>query len=88
MFRFVGGKIIYIGCDEKQNLERVISRGTPQLSKFIQKIPNRKETVKIAEKYQLSASYIDTNCSLDILYKKTKTINNLILGGLKNAYDL
>lgn len=88
MFRFIGGKIIYIGCGEKQNLERVISRGTPQLSEFIKKIPDLKETAEIVEKYQLSASYIDTDCSIDDVYEKTKTINNLILGGIKNAYDL
>jgi len=89
MFRFVGGKIIYIGCsDEKQNLERVISRGTSQLSEFIQRIPDRKETTKIAKRYRLSASYIDTSCSLNALDEKAKKINHLILGELKNVYDL
>jgi len=89
MFRFVGGKIIYIGCnDEKQNLERVISRSTPQLSEFIQRIPDRGQTTKIAKKYRLSVSYINTDCSLNDLLKKTKKINNLISGGQKNAYDL
>jgi pantetheine-phosphate adenylyltransferase len=89
MFRFVGGKIIYIGCnDERQNLKRVISRGTPQLSEFIKRIPDRKETAKIAKKYRLSANYTSTSCSLDFLRKKAKKINNLISGGLKNVYDL
>jgi pantetheine-phosphate adenylyltransferase len=89
MFRFVGGKIIYIGCDdEKRNLERVISRETPQLVEFIQKIPNRRETVKIAKRYRLSVSNIDTDCSLEDLGKKTKEINDLTSGGLKDVYDL
>lgn len=89
MFRFVGGRIIYIGCnDEKRNLERVINRGTPQLAEFIQKIPDHEQTIKIAKRYRLSVSYINTDCSLKDLLKKTKEINNLISGGLKNVYDL
>lgn len=89
MFRFVGGKIIYIGCnDEKRNRKRVIKRGTPQLAEFIQKIPDRAQTIKIAKRYRLSVSYINTDCSLKDLLKKTKEINNLISGGLKYVYDL
>jgi pantetheine-phosphate adenylyltransferase len=89
MFRFVGGKIIYIGCsDENQNLERVISRGTPQLVEFIKKIPGREETIKITQRYRLTTSYINTDCSLEALNEKTKKINNLILVGTKNYYNL
>ncbi|MFA4942106.1 MAG: adenylyltransferase/cytidyltransferase family protein [Patescibacteria group bacterium] len=89
MFRFVGGRIIYIGCeDENENIERVINRGTPGLTEFIKRIPDRKETEKIAKKYNLKSSYINTNCSLERLLEKAKEINNLISGGQENAYDL
>jgi len=89
MFRFLGGKIIYVGCEnEEQNLERVIKRGTPQLAEFIKKIPDRGETIMIAEKYRLLPSFVNTNCTLEELFAKTKLINDLISGGLKNVYDL
>jgi len=89
MFRFVGGKIIYIGCDdENKNLERVIARGTPHLAEFIKRIPDKEDTIKITKKYRLNTSYINTNCSLEILFEKAKKFNNLILGGLKNDYHL
>lgn len=89
MFRFVGGKIIYLGCDsESQNLERIIGRGTPQLAEFIQKIPDREATRKLAKRQRLAVTYINTNCSLESLFQKAKMFNHLISGGTKNVYDL
>jgi len=89
MFRFIGGKIIYVGCeDEAKNQERIEKRGTPQLASFIQKIPDRDATQLIADKYQLSVSYVNTDCSLTSLKEKASEINHLILGGQKNVYAL
>jgi len=89
MFRFVGGKIIYIGCDdENKNLARINSRGTPQLAEFIKKIPDKDETARIAKKYNLSAGYINTNCSLEELFEGAKKFNNLIIGGQNYANNL
>jgi len=89
LFRFVGGKIIYVGCgDEEKNLRRVNERGTPQLAEFIKKIPGREETARMTKKYKLETNYINTDCSLPVLRKKTKIFNNLISGGQKNVYDL
>jgi len=89
MWRFVGGKIIYVGCeDEAINLNRINARGTPQLAAFIKKIPNRLETKKIVKKHRLNASYINTNCSWLELAQKAEKINHLIMGGNENAYDL
>ncbi|QQS60353.1 adenylyltransferase/cytidyltransferase family protein [Candidatus Falkowbacteria bacterium] len=79
MFRFVGGKIIYIGCDnETDNYNRVVKRGTPKLTAFIKKIPGQQETEKLAKKYGLSVSYIGTDCTLQELFKKTKQLNTLL----------
>ncbi len=89
MFRFVGGKIIYLGCEhESQNLERIIGRGTPQLAEFIQKIPDREATRKLAKRQRLVVTYVDTNCSLESLFQKAQMFNHLISGGTKNVYDL
>ncbi len=50
IFRFVGGKVIYIGCkSEAENLSRMSGRGTPHLSPFLLTIPDYEGSVKIAE---------------------------------------
>jgi pantetheine-phosphate adenylyltransferase len=82
MFRFVGGKIIYFGCEnETENIERVVARGTPKLVAFIQKIPDKFETIAIAKQYNLSVKYINTSCSLNKLRKKAEEFNENINRG-------
>ncbi len=88
MFRFIGGKVIYIGCGNKtENKKRIIARGTPQLLSFIDKIPDKKNSQKIIKHYRLSANYINTDCPLSDLFEKAKMFNNLISGGQKNVYN-
>ena len=89
LFRFVGGKIIYMGCtDENDNLKRVIKRGFPQLAKFIAKIPGKAETIKIAQRYNLKLSLINTDGSLTTLKNKDKKLNNLIQEDRGGPYNL
>jgi len=41
MFRFVGVKVIHLGCDDNDiSRLRVILRKTPELLPFIERIPN------------------------------------------------
>ena len=88
IFRFLGGKVIYLGCgDDSRNLVRVIARGTPELAGFIAKIPGRAETISLAKKYKLALGIIDTDCSLETLRLKAGQINSLITGG-NHVYDL
>lgn len=70
MFRFVGGKIIYVGCDDNFKENRLIERDTPELAAFIPLIPNRKETLKIVKEHKLSVTCFDT----DGLLKKTEKL--------------
>ncbi|MFH1423397.1 MAG: hypothetical protein ABIG29_00350 [Candidatus Nealsonbacteria bacterium] len=70
-FKRFGGKIIYVGCEnDEQNRQRIIGRGTPEIVKFINKIPGKEETLEIAKKYKLSVECIDTSGTLDDLKKK------------------
>ena len=74
-FRFLGGKIIYIGCkDKEQNKQRVIRRGDPQIIRFIDKIPGEKETLQIAKTHKLRVICIDTSGTMKDL---ENTINSL-----------
>jgi len=87
IFRFVGGKVIYIGCDNKEtNLARINGRHTPELAGFIDLIPGYEESVDIAKSNGLSLSFINTDCSIKELTKKAYFFNELISKGGNNAY--
>jgi hypothetical protein len=71
IFRFIGGKILHIGCDDSEmNLQRNENRGTPNIAGFINKIPDREGAEKIAKAHGLQMMHIDTGCSLDELGEK------------------
>ncbi len=72
IFRFLGGKILYIGCDEKVNISRVENRGTPELIPFIKKIPGLEETTRICNENKLNLFIVDTDCNLDQLKEKAE----------------
>jgi pantetheine-phosphate adenylyltransferase len=76
MFRFIGGKILYLGCsDEAQNRQRIISRGTPELLPFLEKIPGLKKSLAIAREHKLSLTCIKTDGSLADLEKQAELFN-------------
>lgn len=72
LFRFVGGKVIYIGCGEQENRRRIVDRGTPELMPFVDKIPGEIESRRIAEKYKLSIICINTGGPIKDLQTKAK----------------
>ena len=79
MFKFIGGKIIYIGCEKiKTNIERNETRGTPHYRDFIDKIPGLKETRAIVKEHNLTLNCINTNCALSDLTKIAKLFNQQI----------
>lgn len=86
MYRFVGGKVIYIGCEQEETLiERVKRRGTPELIPFIRRIPNFEQSGRLAKSYGLSLINISTDCSLKELAIKAKKFNqSLSMKGVKN----
>lgn len=78
LFRFIGGKVIYLGCDESENRKRLVSRGTPELSVFIEKIPGKAESQRIAKENNLSLISIDTGGSLKNLEKKAREFHLML----------
>jgi dephospho-CoA kinase len=82
MWRFIGGKIIYIGCKREEILiERMKARGTPELIPFIKRIPNLEQSERIAKSYGLSLININTNCSLEELTGKVNKFNSKLSQG-------
>jgi phosphopantetheine adenylyltransferase/dephospho-CoA kinase len=76
LFRFAGGKIIYVGCqDARQNEERIDNRGTPQLKPFVSHIPNLVQSTEIARDNQLWLTALDTSGTIDDLREKVKHFN-------------
>jgi len=64
LYRLLGGKIIYFGCEETDNKQRVLGRRTPEHLDFIQIIPGKEVSTEIASTEKLQISFIDTCCPL------------------------
>jgi len=67
LFRFVGGKVIYVGCTDGEYEKRVLKRGTPELLPFINQIPGLEESKVIAKQHKLEFRFIDTACGIEHL---------------------
>jgi pantetheine-phosphate adenylyltransferase len=81
-FRLVGGKVIYIGCGETKNRERIIARGTPEHLPFVERIPGWTETRLIARAERLELHKVDTGRSLGNLRQIAEEfLQNLKTGG-------
>jgi pantetheine-phosphate adenylyltransferase len=78
MYRYVGGKVLYIGCKQETNIARNKQRGTPHLQVFIDRIPDLEATQKIAKEQQLELMSINTDCSLADLQYQAQQFNTLV----------
>ncbi len=82
LFRLVGGKVVYVGCQEAEtNHARVEGRGTPELAAFIEKIPDWQQTLEIAAANRLLLAKISTDCGLAELPAKAERFNRSIMKG-------
>lgn len=81
LFRFLGEKVIYLGCEnDKENITRNVSRNTPELIPFIARIPGKQESEKIARENRLSLTTINTSCTLEDLKLKAENLNRELQG--------
>lgn len=79
LFRFLGGRILYLGCeDDEVNKRRMIVRGTPELIPFLERIPNLEESQRIAQKNNLSFLVVNTLCKQEELEAKARALNATI----------
>lgn len=69
MFRFLGGKVIYVGCDKQESERRLTNRSTPRLKPFVEQIPGYVQTKKMAKKYMLCLLVSQTNGPTSSLQK-------------------
>jgi pantetheine-phosphate adenylyltransferase len=81
MYRFLGSKLIYVGCNnESINNQRVIKRKTQEHLPFVNSIPGLEETREIARINKLKLTEIDTSGSLEDLDLIAKDFNDKLKG--------
>lgn len=83
MYRFLGNKVLHIGCDRASHENRIRNRGTPELLRFLETIPDRKTSAHIAHTEKLNLYTIDTGCDIQNIreralafLKEAKIIDN------------
>jgi pantetheine-phosphate adenylyltransferase len=74
-FRLVGGKVVYVGCDEAKNRERIMARGTPEHLPFVERIPGWDESLGIGIENRLQLTRINTDNSPEELMKIAEELN-------------
>ena len=66
MYRWLGGKVIYIGCaDNAENRRRLLDRGTPEHLPFLDTIPGLAESLAIAKEKKLKLVSVDTRRNIE-----------------------
>lgn len=75
IFRFIGGKVIQVEAMSQETERRVVSRGTPELLPFVEKIPGLSEARKIATANLLNLVAVENNGSEKTLSEKAKQFN-------------
>lgn len=76
MFRFLGGKIIYVGCDEAKGKARIVARGTPHMLPFWERIPGQKESQTVTREHKLRMLLANTNGSLEMISVLARRFSN------------
>jgi pantetheine-phosphate adenylyltransferase len=62
MYKYLGGKIIYVGCeDEETNCQRLMARGTKQHKQFLNQIPGLEDSRHICREERLELTEFDTS---------------------------
>ncbi len=59
-YKYLGGKIIYIYCDDEIIKERIKKRNAGHLLKFIDMIPSKEEAERIAKEKKLNIIFFDS----------------------------
>jgi len=75
-YRYLGGKILFVGCSKEKIQQRLIERGTPEHSKFADVIPDLTESITIANKNNLDMTCVDSNCTIEELFTLATNFNN------------
>lgn len=73
VYKYLGGKIVYVGCSDDVSHARLDKRGTPRHKALTSVIPGLQESRDICARKKLELEFIDSNGSIDELY--TRAVN-------------
>lgn len=60
VYRYLGGKVVYLGCGEEINHQRIEGRGTQLHHQLVSRIPGLEESEQIAREHKLSLHCVDS----------------------------
>ncbi|MFA5993443.1 MAG: adenylyltransferase/cytidyltransferase family protein [Parcubacteria group bacterium] len=73
LYRYVGHKVLYVGCaNQAENHRRLVNRGTEQHARFADAIPGLSESRSLAEKHQFRFYAVDTSTTVTELQQKAE----------------
>lgn len=71
LFRYVGGKVLYVGCETtRENVRRIVGRGDPEHARFIGNILDKDRSAEIAKNHGLRFLFVDSSGELDSLRER------------------
>jgi pantetheine-phosphate adenylyltransferase len=83
IFRFVGGKVIYVGCPIEKLKRRNNERGTVNYIPFIDQIPDWDQSFRLAKRYKLHIEHLDNNEPENHLINLERQVFKILKEGLK-----
>lgn len=79
LFRYVGDKVLYVGCETpRENVRRIVKRGDPEHARFIENIPDRHQSADIAKRHGLRFFSVDSSGELDTLRERAAEFLEII----------
>lgn len=72
VYKYLGGRIIYVGCSDDVSWERLDKRGTPKHKVLTNMIPGSQESRGICMREKLDLICIDTDCDFAELANKAR----------------
>lgn len=85
IFRYLGGKILHIGCEDSINRQRNRTRGTAQYQVFFCQVPGLMESRLIAKNSNLDLTEIDTSGTEADSVAKAKSLSNKLNADLERS---
>ena len=78
LYRYLGGKVLYLGCDEVLQKQRIIDRGDEHLLSLLSLTPGLEPSRQIAENNHLSMTEIILNGNAENTIEAAKNFSSTL----------
>ena len=65
LYRYIGGKILYVGCENSLEIQKRLKRRGEKHGVFLSAIPDKKLSKETAKEQGLQLNTVNSNCNLD-----------------------